>query len=273
MLLKTENLCHHPGSAPAAFQLVPPARSEKTCVILQPSYIPWRGYFDQILKADVFVFYDDVQFDKRGWRNRNRIKSAQGSLWLTVPVAAKGSITQSRKIMDIPIVYDRDWVHQHLETLRRSYGRAPYFQEYMELLLPYFHKKYELISDFTIDTTIALAEKLGAGRKRFIRSSELGIEADRTQRLISIVQHLDAQHYISGPSAQDYIDPALFADAGVKLSYINYDYPEYPQLYPPFDPQVSILDLLFMQGPAALNYMTGSLSSTSHEQASHEIAH
>lgn len=237
------------------------ARQRKTCVILQPSYIPWRGYFDQILKSDIFVFYDDVQFDKRGWRNRNRVKSAQGPLWLTIPVAAKGSITQSRRIMDIPIVYDRDWAHQHLETLRRSYARAPYFQEYMDLLMPYYHKKYELISDFTIDTTIALAGKLGVGKERFIRSSDLGIEADRNQRLISIVQKLNADHYISGPSAQDYIDPVLFQDADIQLSYINYNYPEYPQLYPPFDPQVTILDLLFMMGDESLKYMTGSLAS------------
>jgi hypothetical protein len=237
------------------------ARADKTCVILQPSYIPWRGYFDQILKADIFVFYDDVQYDKHGWRNRNRIKTSHGSQWLTIPVASKGNITQSRNIKDIPIVYDKDWINQHLENLKSSYSRTPFYREYMDLLLPFYKKRYELLADFTIDTTIALAGKLGVGKERFVRSSELGIEADRNQRLIDILRHLKCEHYITGPSAQDYIERQLYADAGIRLSFINYDYPEYPQLHPPFDPQVTILDLLFMMGGESLKYMTGSLTS------------
>jgi hypothetical protein len=106
-----------------------------------------------------------------------------------------------------------------------------------------------------------LAGKLGVGPERFVRSSELGIAADRNQRLIDILRHLNCGHYITGPSAQDYIERQLYADAGIRLSFINYDYPEYPQLYPPFDPQVTILDLLFMMGDESVKYMTGSLTS------------
>jgi len=235
--------------------------ASKTCVILQPSYIPWRGYFDQILKADVFVFYDDVQYDKHGWRNRNRIKTPNGSRWLTIPVSAKGNITHSRYIKDIPIVYDKDWVNLHLENLKSNYSRTPYYREYMDLLLPFYKNRYELLADFTIDTTIALAGKLGVPAERFVRSSELGIEADRNQRLIDILHHLNCNHYITGPSAQDYIERQLYADAGIELSFINYDYPTYPQPHPPFDSQVTILDLLFMVGSDAPKYMKGTLTN------------
>ena len=254
MLLNPETSCFA-ASVAMPLAAANSASTRKTCVILQPSYIPWRGYFDQILKADVFVFYDDVQYDKHGWRNRNRIKTPQGSQWLTIPVAAKGNITQSKNIKDIPIVYDRDWVHQHLENLKGSYSRTPYYREYLDLLMPFYKKRYELLADFTIDTTIALAGKLGVGKERFIRSSELGIEDDRNQRLINICRRLNATHYISGPSAQDYIDRQLYADADIQLSFIKYDYPEYPQLYPPFDPQVTILDLLFTLGGDTLKYI------------------
>jgi len=260
MLLNSETSF---STTPAAVPVIPAQRETggKTCVILQPSYIPWRGYFDQILKADVFVFYDDVQYDKHGWRNRNRIKTPKGPQWLTIPVAAKGNITQSRNIKDIPIVYDKDWVNLHLENLKNNYGRTPFFREYMELLLPFYKNRYELLAEFTIDTTIALAGKLGVPPERFVRSSELGIAADRNQRLIDILKHLNCEHYITGPSAQDYIERQLYADAGIKLSFIKYDYPEYPQLYPPFEPQVTILDLLFSVGDDAPKYMTGSLTS------------
>jgi hypothetical protein len=229
--------------------------TKKTCVILQPSYIPWRGYFDQIFKADIFIFYDDVQYDKHGWRNRNLIKTSNGPLWLTIPVASKGVLTQSRNIMDIPIVWDRNWTKQHTETLRASYARAPYFKEYMDLLMPFYQKKYELLADFTIDTTIAIAEKLGYDPKRFIRSSNMGVTGDKNERLINILKHINATHYITGPSAQDYIDTSLYTNAGIQLEFMSYDYQDYPQLHPPFDGKVSIMDLLFMQGTESLQYM------------------
>jgi hypothetical protein len=229
--------------------------AQKTCVILQPSYIPWRGYFDQIFKSDVFVFYDDVQYDKHGWRNRNLIKTSNGPLWLTIPVASKGVLTQSRNILDIPIVWDRNWTKQHTETLRASYARAPHFKEYMDLLMPFYQKKYELLADFTIDTTVAIAAALGYDPKRFVRSSNLGVTGDKNERLINIIKHVNATNYITGPSAQDYIDASLYTSAGIQLEFMNYEYQEYPQLHPPFDGKVSVLDLLFMMGAESLQYM------------------
>ncbi len=224
-------------------------------VILQPSYIPWRGVFDQIYRADLFIFYDDVQYDKHGWRNRNQIKTAQGKQWLTIPVHSAG-VTQGRPIYEIEIDWSKPWAKSHWKALTFAYSRAPYFRRYAEFLEPFYQRRDRFLADFTIDLTIALARLLGISHTRFMRSSELsGIEGKKTDRLIQILQRVGATHYLSGPSARAYIEPEKFAAAGISLEYIEYDYPEYPQLYPPYDPHVSILDLLFMTGPNALNYI------------------
>ncbi len=224
-------------------------------VILQPSYIPWRGYFHQIHKADLFIFYDDVQYDKHGWRNRNQIKTAQGKQWLTIPVHSAG-VTQGIAIRDVRIDWSQPWPKRHLKALTLAYGRAPYFKRYLPLLEAFYARQDEYIADFTIETTVALARALGIRHTRFLRSSELrGIEGQRTDRLIQILQRVGARHYISGPSARDYIEQEKFDAAGITLEYMTYDYPEYPQLYPPYDPQVSILDLMFMCGERALEYI------------------
>lgn len=226
------------------------------CVILQPSYIPWRGYFHQIAKADVFVFYDDVQYDTRGWRNRNRIKTPQGVRWLTIPVHKRGAQTEDIPILQIKIAWERPWNEEHWRTLAAVYRRAPFFERYAELLEPFFQRQDEYLADFTIDLTIALAGTLGIRETRFLRSSGLGVSGAKTERLIQVLQKVGADHYISGPAARSYLDENLFAAAGIGLEYMVYDYSEYPQLYPPYEPQVSIIDLLVMTGPEALDYIT-----------------
>jgi WbqC-like protein len=225
-------------------------------VILQPSYIPWRGYFDQIFRADLFVFYDDVQYDKRGWRNRNQIKIPKGKQWLTIPVNSRGAQTENIPINQIRIAWDNPWSQNHLKALQHSYSKAPYFGQYVSLLEKCYQRRDEFLADFTIDFTIALAHELGNNHTRFMRSSEhAGIDGQKTDRLVQILQSVGATHYISGPSARDYIEQEKFASAGITLEYMEYNYPEYPQLYPPFDPYVSILDLLLMTGPEAPNYI------------------
>ena len=223
-------------------------------VILQPSYIPWRGYFDQIRRADLFIFYDDVQYDKHGWRNRNQIKTAHGKQWLTIPVHSSG-VTQGVPIKAVKIDQSKPWAKNHLKTLTVSYSKAPCFKQYLPLLESFYERRDEFIADFTIETTITLARELGNGHTRFMRSSELdGITGEKTGRLIQILKRVGATHYISGPSAQDYIETEKFAAAEITLEYMRYDYPEYPQLYAPYDPFVSVLDLLFMAGPDAARY-------------------
>ncbi len=224
------------------------------CVILQPSYIPWRGYFHQIGLADVFVFYDDVQYDARGWRNRNRIKTAHGSKWLTIPVHSHGSQTNHILIKDIEIDWSKTWNQEHWLTLQHSYSKTPFFEEYKDKLQNIYHEKPQYLADFTIPLTITIAQWLGF-QTQFLRSSELNATGNKTERLISILSNIGADHYISGPSAKEYIEPNLFKEAGIHLEYMQYNYPDYPQIYPPFDPQVSILDLLFMTGKEARNYI------------------
>ncbi|MFZ5820747.1 MAG: WbqC family protein [Chloroflexota bacterium] len=224
-------------------------------VILQPSYIPWRGYFDQICRADLFVFYDDVQYDKRGWRNRNQIKTAQGKQWLTIPVHSKGA-REGIPICDVKIDWGQPWATNHLRSLLHAYGRAPYFRSHQPWLESVYSQRYELLADFTIWLTIEIARKLGITHTRFMRSSEMqGIDGHKTDRLIQILQRVGARHYISGPSARGYVEQEKFEAAGIGLEYMEYNYPDYPQLYPPFDPFVTVLDLLFMVGPDALSYI------------------
>jgi hypothetical protein len=225
------------------------------CVILQPSYIPWRGYFGQIQRADVFVFYDDVQYDKHGWRNRNQIRTAQGRQWLTIPVHSHAVIEKSIPINKVQIDWSKPWNKAHWKALTFAYARAPFFQKYAPLLESFYQRRDVYLADFTIELTMALANELGIRHTRFIRSSEMQASGHKTERLVNILVQLGVEQYISGPSARDYIENEKLTEAGITLDYMNYDYPEYPQLHSPFDPNLSILDLLFMTGPDALQYI------------------
>jgi len=231
--------------------------SDMKCVILQPSYIPWRGYFHQIQKADVFVFYDDVQYDRDGWRNRNRIKGPHGPQWLTIPVSRKGSVVNRTPIASIAINWDTEWNTRHWKTLQQVYARAPYFRECADWLEPFYRMRPQLLTDFVIELTTAISDHLGIHHVQFLRSSSLGLEGQKTDRVLSVLQRLKATHYISGPSARDYIEREKFLDAGISLEYMSYDYREYPQLYPPFYPHCSVLDLMFMTGSAAGDWIWG----------------
>jgi hypothetical protein len=226
------------------------------CVILQPSYVPWRGYFHQIYKADVFVFYDDVQYDRRGWRNRNRIKTPNGVQWLSIPVCGKNTIVNRTPINQISIDQTRPfWRAKHFKSLQQSYKKAPYFERYEKLLTDFYSRCDVSLANFTIDFTIALARELGIERTKFLRSSDFGGQGNKTDRLLHLLKTLGATHYITGESAKAYLDEAKLKDAGLTFEYMTYAYPEYEQLYPPYDGQVSILDLLFMTGEAAGEYI------------------
>jgi hypothetical protein len=225
------------------------------CVILQPSYIPWRGYFHQIYKADLFIFYDDIQFDKHGWRNRNQIKTSQGKQWLTIPVHSQGVVDEKKTINRIRIDWSRPWNKNHWKALTFAYGKAPFFSQSLGFLEPFYNRHDEYLADFTVDLTVAIARAMGIASTRFMRSSELGVSGQKTDRLIQILKQVGATHYISGPSAKEYLQEDEFRAAEISLEYMAYDYPEYPQLYPPFDSYISILDLLFMVGDQALSFI------------------
>ena len=224
-------------------------------VILQPSYVPWRGYFHQVQKADVFVFYDCVQYDADGWRNRNQVKTANGPAWLTIPVRAKGNTSNGTAIRDVAIDPVKPWRAKHWRTLEQSYAKAPHFKKYADKLRGFYDRTDMLLADFTCDLTVAVARELGVAHTQFVRSSTLPASGTKTDRLIQLLTHLGATHYISGPSARGYLQEDKLAAAAITLEYMQYDYPDYPQLHGAFLPQVSILDLLFNAGPDAPRYI------------------
>jgi hypothetical protein len=224
---------------------------------VQSSYIPWKGYFDLINLVDEFILFDDRQYTKRDWRNRNRIKTARGVRWLTIPVAVKGRFTQR---IDEVVVSDTDWANRHWDTLVQSYATAPCFKPQRALLEHLYldcASKQQRLSDINRMFIDAVCERLGI-KTRISRSADyaLPVDIERSRRLVELCRAAGAGAYLSGPSARSYIDETEFEQAGISLEYMNYDgYPEYPQLHPPFDHQVTVLDLLFNVGHEAPAYM------------------
>jgi hypothetical protein len=223
-------------------------------VINQSNYLPWKGYFDLMHDADVFVFYDDVQFTKNDWRNRNLIKTAGGPLWLSVPVGR----SLSRRICDVVIAHDA-WQRTHWKSLRQWYGRAPFFDRYRPWLEHvYLERRWERLSALNQALTRWMAGELGVA-VRFMDSTELLPPCGSGQRrILQLLTGLGADHYISGPAGRAYLDEQAFAAAGIRLTWKDYSgYPEYPQFFPPFEHHVSALDLLFHTGPAAAEFVWG----------------
>lgn len=226
---------------------------QKRVAIVQPLYIPWKGHFDLINMADEFILLEDVQYRKRYWFNRNQIKSPQGLVWLTIPVKVKGRFSQIIRETEIS---DLKWNQKHWETIRRNYNKAPYFNDYADLFQDlYLGCEERFLHRINQRFLKAICQLLEI--KANIRSS---IEEDlcpgKTERLVDLCQRAGADVYLSGPTAKSYLDTKLFVQAGIELQFISYsDYPEYPQLYPPFIHEVSILDLLFNTGSEARKYM------------------
>ncbi len=221
-------------------------------VILQPSYLPWLGYFDQLHKSDVFILYDDVQYDKHGWRNRNRIKTPSGPQWLTVPVLTH---VQNKPVnREVRIDTRQPWARKHLQALRGNYAKAPAFEEVFPklgsvLLRPWTH---------LLDLNYALLEVACdlLSLKRDIRfSSQLGIPGQKTERLVSICKVLGADRYITGDAAKTYLDESQFETNGITLEYHHYRHPVYTQLHGAFVPYLSVVDLLMNYGGESLRVL------------------
>ena len=226
-------------------------------VVLQPSYLPWLGYFDQLFQSDIFVLYDDVQYDKQGWRNRNRIKTSSGPQWLTVPVLTGGQGPQL--IKDIRIDSRQNWARKHLAAIRQSYAKAPYFGLYWEELANLLGHRWHGVADLTIAGIHLLAGWLMLDRL-ILCSSQLGIEGGRNERLVSICKSLHADVYLSGRKAMDYLDVQMFHSVGIDVAFQNYEHPVYRQFHGPFVPYLSVLDLLFNHGPDSLAILTRGAS-------------
>jgi len=221
-------------------------------VILQPSYLPWLGYFDQLYKSDIFVLYDDVQYDKHGWRNRNRIKTPQGLQWLTVPVLTHGLGKPTNR--EVRIKPGDPWQRKHLHALRSSYGKAPAFAEIFPRIEGWLSKDWELLWELNLAGLHLLCDLLGVVREIRL-SSEMNIGGEKTERLIGICLALGADRYLTGDAARTYVDDAAFAAAGIRLEFHGYHHPTYPQLHGEFAPHLSIIDLLMHHGSRSLEIL------------------
>ena len=225
---------------------------KKKVAIVQSNYIPWKGYFDLINSVDEFILFDDVQYTKRDWRNRNIIKADQ-PLWLTIPVQVKGKYDQ--KIKDV-LVSDRDWRDQHWKTIRQNYARAQAFSQVEDVLADLYKKAdFERLSDINFHFLKGLCQFLGIETKLTF-SMDYHVIEGKSERLLSLCQQSGATTYLSGPSAREYMDEALFAKNGIDVEYMDYsNYPEYRQLRSPFVHEVSIVDLLCCEGEAAHSFL------------------
>lgn len=225
----------------------------KTVAIVQSFYIPWKGYFDLINTADELILFDDMQYARRFWNNRNKIKTAQGVIWLSIPVQVKGRFHQAIKDT---LISDPQWRSRHWETIQRCYARAAYFKKYREIFETlYLGGEETLLSRINYRFITVLCELLGIATK-ISWSMEYRIAPGKTARLVDLCRQAGADVYVSGPTARGYLEEELFREAGIELRYMDYsDYPIYPQLYPPFVHEVSIIDLILNTGPQAQQYM------------------
>ncbi|MFY9401824.1 MAG: WbqC family protein [Candidatus Omnitrophota bacterium] len=211
----------------------------------QPQYLAWIGYFHKILKSDIFVFLDNVQYKKREYQNRNRIRTKSGVQWLTVPVVH--SSDRFIRIKDVLIDNYQDWPAKHWKAIYLNYSRSPYFKEYSDFFHDLYTRQWERLVDLNIYIIKGINAFLNINTDIYLES-ELGINNKKTSRIIDICRRLEADTYLSGIGGKAYLEEGLFIDVGIKLKYQKFSLSQYPQRYRPFIPNLSILDLLFNCG-------------------------
>lgn len=236
--------------------------ARKTVAILQSNYLPWKGYFQIIDEADVFVFYDDVQYTKNDWRNRNIVKTANGPAWITVPVLRAGRAGQ--RILDAQINPDVPWARSHRRTIEQTYARAPHLADALAILDEIYARPWDRLSDLNQFSLRRICDAIGI-QTEFLTSTDFPQDGDATGRLVEICRQLGATEYLTGPTAADYLDVRQFDAVGIDCRFMKYDHPEYPQVHPPFDHHVSIVDLIAHCGRACRPYIGHSLPAATPE--------
>ncbi len=223
--------------------------------ILQPSYLPWLGFFDQMHRADTFVFLDDVQFTRRDWRNRNKIRTPEGWSWLTVPVLQKNRFRQLLK--DTHIDNSVPWARKHRDAIRSHYAKALFFDLYFPALESVYNKRWDFLLDLCYETLGILQEALGINVS-ILKASEMGIESAKEEKILGLCKKLEPSHYLAGDASADYLRPEAFDQLGIALEMQNYRHPSYRQRYPGFVPYLSVIDLLFNEGERSLAVLSGT---------------
>ena len=234
---------------------------------LQPGYLPWLGFFDQIACCDLFILFDDLPYTKDSWRNRNRIKTPQGPLWLTVPVANQGL---SRKIIrEVEIREHDDWRERHWHAIERNYSRAPHFATYAGFFARLYSRPWRLLVDLDLEIISYLLRALEIGTK-VVLSSEEGLEraflesrgglTEPTERIAFLCERLGADRFLEGALGRTFLRPDQLAERGITLEFHDYVHPRYRQLFGPFIPSLSVIDLLMNHGDESLAILTGQKS-------------
>ena len=214
----------------------------------QPQFLPWLGYFDKIRQADIFCYLDNVQYKKNDWQNRNRIKTAQGWQWLTVPVRYKFP----ERICEVRINPTVKWRKKHLRALVTNYGRAPFFKQYIDMYEQIYSEDWEYVAELNIHLIERLKSALGLSRKPVIKSTQLELREDPTDRLIDICKAVKADTYLSGQDGIKYMDLERFKEYGIEVIIQHFEHPVYPQIFNDFQSHMSVVDLLFNCGPGSL---------------------
>ncbi len=224
----------------------------KKIAIIQSNYIPWKGYFDIINMVDEFILYDDVQYTKNDWRNRNRIKTRDGAQWITIPVHQH---TLSQKIRDTKVAGNA-WRKKHWKTIIVNYSHSKHFKEYRDIFEDhYLNRNEQFLSEINY-CFINLINGILDINTKISWSTDYQSSSSKTERLVNLCNITGASEYITGPAAREYLDEELFAGEGIRITYMDYSgYPEYHQMHPPFEHRVSILDLIFNEGLRAKDFM------------------
>ena len=217
--------------------------------IHQPQFLPWLGYFDKLDRSDVFCLLDTVQYKKNEFQNRNRIKTADGWQWLTVPVTYRFP----QRIYEVGVNQTVDWQRKHLQALKTNYRKAPFFDTYIGKFEKFYQQPCELLAGVNVACIKLLMDLLGLERK-VVLSSSLQVETeDPTLRLVEICQALDGNTYLAGRDGAKYMDEDMFRSHKIQVVFQDFNHPDYPQCYGPFEPNLSVVDLLFNCGPESLN--------------------
>ena len=217
--------------------------------IHQPQYLPWLGYFDKIRRADVFCFLDNVQYKKNEWQNRNKIKNVQGWQWLTVPV----NYRFPQKIKEVTAGDPLKWGKKHLQALITNYSKAPFFKEYIGYFERFYSRERKLLSEINIDAVKIICELLQIKNTSFVIASDVSNSEDPTGRLVGICKAVGGDTYLSGKDGAGYMDLAKFRENNVSVIFQDFKHPSYPQQFGAFEPNLSVVDLLFNCGPESLD--------------------
>jgi hypothetical protein len=221
--------------------------------INQPAYLPWLGYFHRIALSDAHIVLDAVQFEKNSFTNRNKVRTAEGWCWLTVPVKTASKFGDLC-IHEIETANERQWAAKHWQTLRLNYSKAPFFEQHAAFFEGIYARSWVKLSDLMREITPYLLDAFGIKTKLYF-STQMKASGKKDELVLNLCRELGATDYLSGPLGRNYLREELFREHKIAVRYDDYQHPEYPQVYPGFEPYMAALDLLFNAGPASLEIM------------------